>query len=207
LKAKTVDEYKREKIAIIEKAVVEIEGESDIKRLITYSGYTLRVLEEYKLRLQKMKAKQLAETMTDCFKQISSKQNLIDEIQIDADTLDFRYLDRNGDQVNRTSFSAGEKQLLVIAMLWALGKCSKKRFPVIIDTPLARLDSLHRETLITNYFPKASEQTILLSTDSEVYGKYYELLKPYIGNEFTLIYDDEAMQSTIQPGYFGGTSR
>ena len=42
------------------------------------------------------------------------------------------------------SLSAGEKQLMVISLLWALAICSKKKLPVIIDTPLSRLDSAHR---------------------------------------------------------------
>jgi len=203
-KRATIENLSREKIGIIEKAVECLEGENDVKRLITYAGYTLRVFEEYKVRLLESKTQDLSETMTSCFRQISSKQNLIGKIQIDPETLDFIYLDSTGQQINRSSFSAGEKQLLVIAMLWALGICSKKRFPVIIDTPLARLDSAHRETLITNYFPKASDQTILLSTDSEVHGKYYELISPYVGKEYTLIYNDDTKQSTVHSGYFGG---
>ena len=97
-----------------------------------------------------------------------------------------------------------EKQLLIIAMLWALAICSKKEFPVIVDTPLARLDSAHRESLIQNYFPKASKQMVLLSTDSEVYGRYYDLIKPYVDHEITLAYDEEKRKSYVIAGYFGG---
>lgn len=197
-------EVKHQQLKVIEKAVENIENAVDTKRIIAYAGYSLRVLEEYKIRLQKVKTQSLATTITNCFKQIASKQNLIKEIQIKAETLDFVYLDAEGNHIVRSSFSAGEKQLLVIAMLWALGICSKKKFPVIIDTPLARLDSAHRETLIVNYFPKASEQTILLSTDSEVYGKYYDLLYPYIEKEYTLVYKDDTQQTIVQKGYFGG---
>ena len=72
---------------------------------------------------------------------------------------------------------------------------------MIIDTPLSRLDSIHREALISTYFPNASDQTIILSTDSEIDHKYYELMKPHIGDEFTLVYDDELMKTTIKEGY------
>lgn len=51
------------------------------------------------------------------------------------------------------------------------------------------------------YTSNASEQTIILSTDSEIDQKYYELLKPHIGDEFTLVYDDELMKTTIKKGY------
>ena len=92
---------------------------------------------------------------------------------------------------------------MVISLLWALALCSKKKLPVIIDTPLSRLDSAHREALINTYFPQASEQTIILSTDSEIDCDYHEMMKENISDEFTLIYDDISKSTTIQRGYFG----
>jgi len=201
------EEISRKHNKLVEKAVSNIEGEEDNKRIIKYSGLTVKVLQEYKIRLQAAKTKNLAETMTDCFTRLASKKSLIREIQIDEVSLGFRYLNGNGSEVSHSSFSAGEKQLLVIAMLWALGICSKKQLPIIIDTPLARMDSVHRKSLITNYFPCASEQTILLSTDSEVHGHYYDMLKPFVDKEYTLVYDDNTKQTTIEKGYFGGGAR
>lgn len=197
-------ELVRQQYKLLEKAASSIEGSVDTKRTITYALYSINVLEVYKVRVQKAKVEALARTMTQCFKSIVSKQNLISEIVIDPITLDFLYLDSNKTTIPRTSFSAGERQLLVISMLWALGTCSKTQLPVIIDTPLARLDSMHREALIKNYFPKASEQTILLSTDSEIHGQYYDLIRPYIGKEYTLVYDDENKHTKIHEGYFRG---
>lgn len=72
---------------------------------------------------------------------------------MDPKTLDMQYLDENGNAVAKESLSAGEKQLMVIAILWALAICSKKKLPVIIDTPLSRLDSQHRISIISTYFP------------------------------------------------------
>ena len=91
---------------------------------------------------------------------------------------------------------------MVISLLWALALCSKKKLPVIIDTPLSRLDSAHRTSLIQTYFPQASEQIIILSTDSEIDYNYYQMMKKDIGDEFTLIYDDLTKSTTIRKGYF-----
>ena len=119
----------------------------------------------------------------------------------------FISFDSDGKEVNKSSLSAGEKQLMVISLLWALALCSKKKLPVIIDTPLSRLDSAHRVSLIQTYFPQASEQTIILSTDSEIDKNYYEIMKDNIGDEFTLIYDDETKSTTIKKGYFLGVEK
>jgi DNA sulfur modification protein DndD len=83
-----------------------------------------------------------------------------------------------------------------------LAICSKKKLPVIIDTPLARLDSNHRTALVKTYFPKASEQTIILSTDSEIDERYYNMMKKNVGDEFLLHYDDVNKNTTIYRGYF-----
>ena len=93
---------------------------------------------------------------------------------------------------------------MVISLLWALAICSKRELPVIIDTPLSRMDSNHRVSLITTYFPQASKQTIILSTDSEIDQRYYEIMKENVGDEFTLVYDDVQKRSTIKRGYFVG---
>jgi len=127
---------------------------------------------------------------------------MIHKIEMDAETLDLRYLDAAGGLVAKDSLSAGEKQLMVIAILWALAICSRKKLPVIIDTPLARMDSMHRTALVTTYFPQASGQTIILSTDSEINRSYYALMQEYVGDEFTLVFDEQTQSTTISKGYF-----
>ena len=146
----------------------------------------------------------MAKTMTECYKKISSKKNLIDQITMDPVTLDFQYRGVSGEIIPKASLSAGEKQLMVVSLLWSLAICSKWKLPVIIDTPLSRLDSAHRLSLVTIYFPQASEQTIILSTDTEIDEYYYSAMKNSVGDEFTLIYDDVCHCSTIQRGYFTG---
>ena len=131
-----------------------------------------------------------------------NKKNLIQEIVMSPETLDMQYIDEKGNEVSKESLSAGEKQLMVIAILWALALCSKKKLPVIIDTPLSRLDSQHRTSIINTYFPNASDQTIILSTDTEIDQNYYEMMKNSVGDEFTLVYNEETKSTSIKKGYF-----
>ena len=56
--------------------------------------------------------------------------------------------------------------------------------------------------MITSYFPNASEQTIILSTDTEITDEYYTMMKENVGDEFTLIYDDNSKSTSIRRGYF-----
>lgn len=186
----------------VENYLKKVELNDDGERILKYSHIATTILEEYKIRLQKNKINVVAETMTQCYKKLLNKKNLIECIKMDPVTLDLLYLNKEGQEVNKASLSAGEKQLMVISLLWSLALCSKKKLPVIIDTPLSRLDSAHRVSLIQTYFPQASEQTIILSTDSEIDRNYYEIMKNDIGDEFTLVYDDQTKSTSIQKGYF-----
>lgn len=174
----------------------------DSDRMMRYSNIALHIAEEFTVELQKKKTGVLADTITACYKKLANKKNLIQKIVMDPRSLDIAYLDDLGKNVSKDSLSAGEKQLMVIAILWALAICSKKKLPVIIDTPLSRLDSMHRTSLVTTYFPQASEQTIILSTDSEIDHTYYNMMKESVGDEFTLSYSEETKSTTILKGYF-----
>ena len=186
----------------VDKAIASMERGDDVQRIHKYALKAQQLAARYKIELQRSKISNLADTMTKCYKKILGKKNLIDRIEMDAETLDYHYFDVNGNEVMKSGLSAGEKQLMVIAMLWALAECSNKMLPVIIDTPLARLDSLHRKALIERYFPNASSQTVILSTDSEIDSNYYNIIKPFVSNEFTLVYDENKKRSYVRTGYF-----
>lgn len=186
-----------------EKTLAMLENVDADKRTIKYANMAIEIIKLYRIRLQERKTDILAQTMTECYKRLANKKNLVNQIKMDADTLDLHYVDGNGEEIAKKRLSAGEKQLMVISLLWALAICSKKKLPVIIDTPLSRLDSAHREALIKTYFPNASEQTIILSTDSEIDERYYSMMKDSVGDEYTLNYCDRTRTTTIKPGYFG----
>ena len=95
--------------------------------------------------------------------------------------------------------SAGERQLLAIAVLSALIRERKGQFPVVDDTPLARLDRTHREALIKRFFAKVSHQVLVLSTDEEVEGSVYEAMSKYTSKAYQIEYSDVSRSSTVGP--------
>jgi DNA sulfur modification protein DndD len=87
-------------------------------------------------------------------------------------------------------------------MVWGLAKASGRPLPCIIDTPLGRLDSEHRHLLLENYYPFASHQVILLSTDKEVDHHYLETINAHVGRIYQLCYDDVLGATMVHEGYF-----
>ncbi|MFT6862301.1 MAG: DNA sulfur modification protein DndD, partial [Akkermansiaceae bacterium] len=110
--------------------------------------------------------------------------------------------DRNKKPLPFDRLSAGERQLLATSMLWGLARASGRPVPTIIDTPLGRLDSSHRNHLVTRYFPSASHQVLLLSTDEEIVGNYHKAIKPYVTRHYNLAHDEALGTTQIQSGYF-----
>lgn len=159
------------------------------------------VLNSYYQKLKQAKINQLNNNFSNGFNQLMSKQ-LVERIQIDPKNFNVSLFKNHDIPIAKESFSSGERQLFAIAMLWSLAKTSGRPLPVIIDTPLGRLDSVHRKNLINNYFPKASHQVILLSTDTEVDNNLYQELKPYLSHCYHLEYDKKNKKTKPVEGYF-----
>jgi len=155
------------------------------------------VLNVFKEKLLYAKATWLSESITSEFKKLIRKQKLISEVLVDPVSYKVSIKDGGGHILPMERLSAGERQLLAIAVLSALIGEHKGWFPVVVDTPLARLDRSHRNLLIENFFTSISHQVVVLSTDEEVDGLSYTSIAPYLSREFTLEYDDQTSQTNV----------
>jgi DNA sulfur modification protein DndD len=110
--------------------------------------------------------------------------------------------DPSGQVLARQRLSEGEKQIFAIFLLWGLARASARPLPAVIDTPMARLDAAHRRHLVERYFPTASHQVVILSTDTEVDRQAYQALQPAIARAYHLSYDDRGKATVGEEGYF-----
>lgn len=174
------------------------------QHIIAASAKVQTTLKLFKDRLTLRKLNQLELVVTECFLYLLHKSDLVHRIAIDNNTFSLSLYDLQGQLVPKHRLSAGEKQLLAIAFLWGLARVSERNLPVAIDTPLGRLDSSHRTNLVERYFPGASHQVILLSTDTEVGEVEVAQLRQQdaIAREYLLKYNPTEHQTIIKPGYF-----
>ena len=161
-----------------------------------------KTLDEYRTKLIDRKVTQLQGAVTECFNLLCRKKDTLRTIRIDSKTFSISLCDRQNRPLQKAQLSAGEKQIYAVSMLWALAKTSGRPLPIVIDTPLARLDSDHRRLLIEHYFPRASHQVIVLSTDTEVDQVYFDQLRPSIARVYHLDYDQATASTSIKQGYF-----
>lgn len=160
------------------------------------------VLAAYTAQLTQAKSATLGDAIAEGFNQLSHKSYRIKRVELDPRTFAVTLYDTQNRSLLKEELSAGEKQIYTTALLWALAKTSGKALPMILDTPLGRLDSSHRQLLVERYFPYASHQIILLSTDTEVEGDLCSLLEPHISHTFHLAYQQGQGLTTIKEGYF-----
>lgn len=171
-------------------------------RILNHAKRSKITLESFKANLLNANLTRVSDEITNCFRLLHRKNKFLLKFQIDATEFTLNILKPNNSVIQAKSLSAGERQLLAVSILWALAKCSGKKLPTVIDTPLGRLDGPHREKLVNNYFPKASEQVLIFSTDSEITNDYYHNLKKYISTEYSINYDEDTESSLITRGYF-----
>ncbi|MCU0493394.1 MAG: DNA sulfur modification protein DndD [Chloroflexaceae bacterium] len=161
-----------------------------------------RVLGRYEEALRQAKIQALEGRIVECFGHLSRKGRFIQRVQIDPQTFATTLFTSKGDALPKHQLSAGEKQLYAVALLWALRLVSGRNVPIIIDTPLGRLDQEHRLRLVQHYFPHASHQVILLATDSEIDEALYARLEGAVGRAYQLRYQPREAQVTITEGFF-----
>lgn len=159
-------------------------------------------VQDYEKKLQNRKLSELENFTTQMYKRLARKHDFVGEVKIDLRTFDVAIHDVEGRIKEKRSLSAGEKQIYAIALLWGLAKSSDVELPIIIDTPFARLDSEHRTNIANHYFPFASEQVVILSTDEEIDHRYVELLNKYIGRSYLIDHSDIGRNSVFKEGYF-----
>ena len=181
--------------------VIDSDNNEHIVNSITKVQQTLELFKE-KLTLKKLN--KLENEITECFRYLLYKSNLVYKVAIESDTFSLSLYDPQGKLLPKQRLSAGEKQLLAIAFLWGLARVSGKKLPIAIDTPLSRLDSSHRNNLIERYFPAASHQVILLSTDTEIGEKEIVTLRKQeaIAREYLLQYNTDDGHTVVKNGYF-----
>ena len=194
-----------------EKRKLEREHSRELDRLATAATQISRiqmvprvksVLDQYRRMLVEKKVSDLQEEATECFNRLSRKKDALRTIRISPDDYSIVLLDGRGHPLAKNLLSAGEKQIYAVSMLWALARTSGRPLPMIVDTPLGRLDSDHRNLLVKEYFPMASHQVIVLSTDTEVDEQYFNQLLPYVSHAYHLEFDPDDGSSRGTAGYF-----
>ncbi|MFN7252937.1 MAG: DNA sulfur modification protein DndD [Anaerobacillus sp.] len=168
---------------------------AQVRKIIT-------AMSEYVQETVTLKAKFIRDEFAMMLQKLFRKQDEFGKIEFDIDTFTVRLYNDKNQEISIQDRSAGEMQILSSALIWALTKASDLALPMIIDTPLGRLDSYHRNHLINHYYKELSDQVIILSTDTEITQEYVTLMQNHSYRQYMLDYDENKKYTVIRDGYF-----
>ena len=170
------------------------EGASDTVQLAIR---TRKAFEAYAATLRARKVRAFSEVVLARFNELSRKAHLLTKVDVDPDSFAVT-LHRDGQTFRRSELSAGEKQLFAVSALWALREVSEVPMPVVVDTPLGRLDRDHRLAMVRTFFPHVSHQVILLATDTEVDRALAEEIAPAVSHGYRMVFDNATGSTTVE---------
>ena len=172
------------------------------ERVIRCAGRAQESLRQFHSQMTRSKIEELSESISNAFSALLHKCTLVARVLLNPDSLMIAVVDEHGSEVAKSRLSSGERQMLAVAILWGLERSSGRQIPVIIDSPLGRLDSAHRMSVVSKYMPNASSQVIVLSTDTEVVGPYLQALDGHVGARYLLQFEEPEHSTSIVSGYF-----
>ena len=152
-------------------------------------------IEQYRKKLNNKLRDELHSLILQNYQKLLPNDN-IKELSISED-FEITLKDENSELIIVESQSSGQKQILAIAIFWALSKLSNSHLPLIIDTPLARIDSENRARIIQNYYASDS-QVIILPHSGEMGEKEYEYAKPYLAGLYKIDNEADRKHATIK---------
>lgn len=188
--------------ALFDKASEASESAEDDGRILSRIPRIQNVLGGLRQRIVARHLGTFERVILESFQCLLHKTNLVTALRIDP--VDYRIIltGSKGQALPFQRLSAGERQLLAASILWGIAKASGRPVPTFIDTPLGRLDSSHRRHLVERYFPAASHQVVLLSTDEEIVGRYKGILQEHVGRTYMLVHDGAARSTILEGHYF-----
>jgi DNA sulfur modification protein DndD len=173
----------------------------DTARHLQHSEKVRETLEVFRRNVVEHHVHRIETQILDCLQTVLRKDGLIADVKIDPRTFAITLMGGDWRPLTPDQLSAGERQLFAVSILWALARASGRAMPTVIDTPLGRLDSRHRKNLVERYFPRASHQVVLLSTDEEIDERHVATLEPSLSRAFTIEYDEAKRWSSVREGY------
>jgi len=180
---------------------------SPVRQLLKKSERVRAVIDEVIPALFPLKVKALAAAMTRVYTQLAHKSQVA-RIVIDDDG-STHVLSKNNKEITFDR-SAGENQIFATALIAGLAEVSKVKAPLVVDTPLGRLDSKHRHNILDFWVSDTSRQVILLSQDEEIDAGYYKHIKQSVSATFLLDHEDVGdgigRTRVIPNKYFGGVA-
>jgi DNA sulfur modification protein DndD len=193
------DDQKRQydsRIRFLSNKNISIEYDKENKRRMLIE-LILKSINQFIDEIVQSRKSEIENIATQFLKDITNAPDVYTGIELDAH---YRLHLKIKDQITVPSWergpSAGQSQVIAHSFIAALNKFTAKEAPIIIDTPLARLDEIHAKNIVQSY-PEMGKQIIILYQPRELDDKLIELIRPHIRFEYDIKRDLSDMENSV----------
>lgn len=176
--------------------IVEHQHELTQKKIGTLHS-VINVARQMKSKIKKDKRLSLEKTINEKFSKLKKDGYEADHIRLDED-FNINIYDKDNRAMDILSSSSGQKQIIATALIWGISEYIPEEIPMVIDTPLGRLDENNQTRILNEFYPNASNQVIILPTPSELRHEGFQRLKEHI--EQVYILSNAGSATTIKEG-------
>lgn len=192
--------------SVFEKITEEIKKNNAESSSIVLANNSIVILNKAKELITDRKRTLVSNLALEIFNSTVGKSDYLSNITINKD-FSLQVFNVFGKEINPKILSAGETQILISSLIWAMFKISGRKEMFVFDTPLARLDKTNRKNFINNIVLTISDQVIILSTDSEFVDDNYKLVESKANHVYLLEYDDLNAETKVSNNYFRGAKK
>ena len=156
---------------------------------------TQKALDEFLVRAALARREQMEEKMNGFFKGITNKEAGYQGMFL-RDDFTFGISAADGSQPNMDQIAAGEKQVVAFAFILGLNQYARSMAPLMIDTPMSRLDQEHRRNLAKTIVDMP-QQVFMFVTDTDLGFGVQDIIEGSVAAEFRITQDPKALTSAI----------
>jgi len=186
-------------IARLEKRVSKVGGASStvmaLDAQIGLLDKAERAFDELLRKSAVARREQIQERCNDVFRELTNKRFGFESMFINED-FTFGIKGHDGSTPDMDNISEGEKQVVAFSFIMGLNRYARATAPLMIDTPMARLDQTHRRNL-AQAVGRLGQQTVLFVTDTDLGFGVKEIFDEFIEREFEIMHEEATLTSTI----------
>lgn len=179
----------KENLLNLEKEIKKLEKIEFENKLINKKLYpienSINALKEIKISLKSKKRPVLENLINEKFKRLKKENFNIKKIKL-TDEFNIFLINEENEKKSVLSASSGQKQIIAMSLIWGVSEYLNKEIPIIIDTPLGRLDTINQSLMLKEFYPNVSKQVIMLPTPSELRADEFKLLQNHISDSYCL---------------------
>lgn len=139
-----------------------------------------RTIERYKERTRES----VQDSASDMFLRLIRDPQGYDGLRIGSDYK----VELLGSRGQATQTSEGGKQLIALSLIASLKQAAVQTGPVVLDSPLGRLDLTHRKNVLESWIPALGKQAILLVQSGELTETdAMKILGSNVGHEYRIL--------------------